>query len=51
MFFAIFLTPGIEENIADLTGCALAGSSTALGFFAVQNVENVIVPKGKNWVD
>lgn len=48
-----FLAPlvGITDDIADLPGAAIAGSSTALGFTTVQMAQNVVVPAGKNWVD
>lgn len=42
---------GIEEGFSDLRGMATAGSSTALGFTAVQMGQNVVYPAGKNWVD
>lgn len=42
---------GVEDGMADLLGCTLAGTSTGLGFAAVQTAENVAVPRGKNWVD
>ena len=42
---------GVEDGMADLVGCALAGTSTGLGFAALQTGENVLVPRGKNWVD
>jgi len=42
---------GIEEGTADLTGMAIAGSSTAIGFTAMQSVQNVAYQPGKNWVD
>lgn len=42
---------GIEDADAVLTGCVKAGSSTALGFTAVQTAQNVAYAKGKNWTD
>jgi hypothetical protein len=42
---------GITEGTPDLTGCAIAGSSTALGFAATQSGFNVIYPSGKLWND
>ena len=42
---------GVEEGMSDIAGCVTAGSSTAIGFAALQTVENVAVPAGKNWVD
>jgi hypothetical protein len=48
----IFLRPvvGIEEGTSDLAAQIIAGSSTALGFMAVQSAQNVAMPKGKNWI-
>ena len=42
---------GIKEGTPDLTGCAIAGSSTALGFMTAQSGLNIIFPKGKCWND
>lgn len=42
---------GIEEGTGDVAASIIAGSSTALGFLAVQSAQNVSLPKGKNWVD
>lgn len=42
---------GIEEGTSDLFGMATAGSSTAIGFTALQMCQNVACPAGKNWVD
>ena len=42
---------GIEDSFSVPLGMCLAGSSTALGFFALQTVQNVVVPEGKNWID
>lgn len=42
---------GIEAEASQLQGMALAGSSTALGFAVVQTAENVVLARGKNWVD
>jgi len=42
---------GIEDGTPDLTGMAIAGGSTALGFSGAQMVQNLTVPSGKNWVD
>lgn len=38
-------------DVSALHGMVLAGSSTLLGFTAVQLVQNFVVPAGKNWVD
>lgn len=48
-----FLGPivGVSPDAAALTGSLLAGSSTALGFTAVQMGQNIIYPKDKCWVD
>ena len=42
---------GIEDSFSTPLGMCLAGSSTALGFLALQTGQNIVVPKGKNWVD
>ena len=42
---------GIQDGTSDLVGCALAGTSTAMGFFTSQSVFNVIYPTGKCWND
>jgi hypothetical protein len=42
---------GIADGTPDLTGCAIAGSSTALGFATCQSAFNVAFPAGKCWND
>ena len=42
---------GIEDTYSNLHGMAIAGSSTAIGFTAVQMMQNVAVRPGYNWVD
>jgi hypothetical protein len=42
---------GIQDGTPDLVGCAIAGSSTSLGFLTSQSVFNVIYPAGKCWND
>jgi hypothetical protein len=42
---------GVGDDDAILTGMIKAGSSTALGFTAVQLVQNVTVPHGTCWLD
>jgi hypothetical protein len=42
---------GIKDGTPDLVGCAIAGSSTSLGFLTSQSVFNVIYPAGKCWND
>mmetsp|Transcript_24125 Transcript_24125/g.39389 ORF Transcript_24125/g.39389 Transcript_24125/m.39389 type:complete len:303 (+) Transcript_24125:105-1013(+) len=42
---------GIPDGTPDLVGCAIAGSSTSLGFLTSQSVFNVIYPTGKCWND
>mmetsp|Transcript_22646 Transcript_22646/g.53584 ORF Transcript_22646/g.53584 Transcript_22646/m.53584 type:complete len:318 (+) Transcript_22646:2553-3506(+) len=48
-----FLLPvvGIQDGTPDLVGCAIAGSSTSLGFLTAQSAFNVIYPAGKCWND
>ena len=42
---------GIPDTASTFAGMGLAGSSTLLGFTAVQMVQNVTVKPGHNWVD
>lgn len=42
---------GIADGTPDLAGAAIAGSSTSLGFCAVQSGLNVVYPTGKCWND
>jgi len=42
---------GIQDGTPDLTGCAIAGTSTGLGFLAAQTPMNMIFPSGKCWND
>jgi hypothetical protein len=42
---------GIQDGTPDLVGCAIAGSSTSLGFLTAQSGLNVIFPTGKCWND
>ena len=42
---------GIADGTPDLTGCAIAGTSTALGFCVVQSGLNIAYPAGKCWND
>ncbi len=42
---------GIQPGTPDLLGCALAGSSTTLGFCGSMAVMNFAVKEGKNWTD
>ncbi|MDP2435964.1 MAG: EF-hand domain-containing protein [archaeon] len=42
---------GIPSTSSAFNASILAGSSTALGFTAVQSAQNVLIPAGKNWVD
>jgi hypothetical protein len=42
---------GIKDGTPDFVGCAIAGSSTSLGFITSQSVFNVIYPAGKCWND
>lgn len=42
---------GIQDGTPDLVGCAIAGSSTSLGFMTAQSGLNVIYPAGKCWTD
>jgi hypothetical protein len=42
---------GIQDGTPDLTGCAIAGASTSLGFLSAQSGMNLIYPRGKCWND
>lgn len=42
---------GIKDGTPDLVGCAIAGTSTSLGFVAAQSGLNAIFPAGKCWND
>jgi hypothetical protein len=42
---------GIQDGTPDLTGAALAGASTSLGFLSAQSGMNMIYPKNKCWND
>jgi hypothetical protein len=42
---------GIQDGTPDLVGCAIAGSSTSLGFMTAQSGFNLIYPAGKCWND
>lgn len=42
---------GIQDGTPDLVGCAIAGSSTSLGFMTAQSGFNLIFPAGKCWND
>lgn len=42
---------GIHDATPALTGCAIAGTSTSLGFLSAQTTMNAIYPAGKLWND
>lgn len=42
---------GIHNGASNLTSCAIAGSSTSLGFITSQTLLNFSYPKGKCWND
>lgn len=42
---------GVEDSMSDIEGMIRAGSSTSAGFFALQTVQNVALPRGSNWLD
>ena len=42
---------GIQDGTPDLVGCAIAGTSTALGFCTAQSAMNVVYPTGRCWND
>ena len=42
---------GVQDGFGSLHGMMLAGTSTAIGFTAVQSIQNLTVKPGRNWVD
>jgi hypothetical protein len=42
---------GIKAGTPDLVGCAVAGTSTSMGFVAAQSTMNIMYPPGKLWND
>lgn len=42
---------GITDGTPDLTGCAIAGTSTSMGFLTAQTGLNMLYPTGKCWND
>lgn len=42
---------GITDGTPDIVGCAIAGTSTTMGFATSQTALNVIFPAGKCWND
>eukprot|EP00561_Arcocellulus_cornucervis_P012439 CAMPEP_0185804128 /NCGR_PEP_ID=MMETSP1322-20130828/3074_1 /TAXON_ID=265543 /ORGANISM="Minutocellus polymorphus, Strain RCC2270" /LENGTH=305 /DNA_ID=CAMNT_0028500085 /DNA_START=88 /DNA_END=1005 /DNA_ORIENTATION=+ len=42
---------GIADGTPDIVGCAIAGTSTSMGFATSQTALNVIFPAGKCWND
>lgn len=42
---------GIQPGTTDLMGCAIAGTSTGMGFVAAQTTMNLVYPAGKCWND
>mmetsp|Transcript_27868 Transcript_27868/g.42906 ORF Transcript_27868/g.42906 Transcript_27868/m.42906 type:complete len:297 (+) Transcript_27868:51-941(+) len=42
---------GIQDGTPDLVGCAIAGSSTSLGFLTAQSAMNAVYPTGRCWND
>lgn len=42
---------GIQSGTPDFIGCAIAGSSTSLGFMTTQSMFNIAYPRGKLWND
>jgi len=42
---------GIQDGTPDIVGCAIAGTSTSLGFASSQSALNLIYPSGKCWND
>lgn len=42
---------GIQDGTPDMLGCAIAGTSTSLGFLSAQSTLNMIYPAKKCWND
>ena len=42
---------GVTPQQTNVMACTLAGASTALGFSVLQSLQNLLLRKGKNWVD
>ena len=42
---------GIPDGTPDLAGCAIAGTSTSMGFLTTQTGLNIVYPKGTCWND
>jgi len=42
---------GIRPDDSVLLGCSRAGLSTAVGYFALQTGQNLVLPAGKNYLD
>jgi hypothetical protein len=42
---------GIADGTPDMVGCAIAGTSTSLGFCSAQTAMNMVFPAGKCWND
>jgi len=42
---------GIKAGTPDIVGCAIAGSSTSMGFATAQSTMNMVFPAGKCWND
>ena len=37
--------------MSDIEGMVRAGASTSAGFLCMQSVQNIVMPKGGNWLD
>ena len=42
---------GVEDSMSDVEGMVRAGMSTSAGFLGVQTMQNVVMPRGGNWLD
>merc|ERR1719460_28282 len=47
-----FLMPffGVTDAMSNVEGCIRAGSSTAAGFMVMQTGQNLLLPRGANWI-
>jgi len=48
-----FLMPffGVTDSMSDIEGMIRAGASTSTGFMCMQTTQNLLLPRGANWLD
>mmetsp|Transcript_808 Transcript_808/g.1872 ORF Transcript_808/g.1872 Transcript_808/m.1872 type:complete len:274 (+) Transcript_808:30-851(+) len=42
---------GVTDSMSSLEGCIRAGASTSAGFLCMQTAQNLVLPRGANWID